>query len=79
MPRLSGRVMEKWTGMPVSGAVVNVNGVAIIADAGGNFAIDTPGATANIQVMHVNYQTANVNAPNGSQIEIDLVPNARAL
>lgn len=81
MPKLSGRVLEKWTGLPVSGAVVNVNGVTVIADTSGYFSINTPHQSVNIQVMHVGYSTLSesVYLAENNDIEFNLVPVVRSL
>lgn len=82
MPTLSGRVLEKWSGVPVSGAVVVINGITVIADGAGNFSINTPYQTANIQVLHVGYEpvveTLSLSSQ-GNPVEIALTPIARAL
>ncbi len=79
--RLSGRVIEKWSGMPVAGAVVTVNGITVIADGAGNFAVDTSYSPAAIQVIHVHHEpvTATVMIAGDTQIEITLTPVAGAL
>lgn len=81
MAILSGRVVEKWTGMPISGALVNVNGMTVIADGSGGFSVDTPHQTANVQVMHVNYTTVSTIVPmrGDTSIELNLVPVVRSL
>ena len=79
--RLSGRVIEKWSNVPVAGAVVTVNGVTVIADGAGNFAVDTQYSPAAVQVLHVHHElmTATVMVAEDTQIEITLTPIAGAL
>ncbi len=79
--RLSGRVIEKWSGVPIAGAVVTVNWVTVIADGAGNFAVDTQYSPAALQVIHVHHENlSEVVTLNGdTNIEITLTPIARAM
>lgn len=81
MSKLNGHVVEKWTGLPVSGAIVNVNGATVIADASGHFSIDTPYQITIIQIVHVGYTTLseNVYLAENNDIEFNLVPVVRSL
>lgn len=81
MQTLKGTVKGKWSGIALSGAVVIVNGVTVIADTTGSFSINVMQPQANIQVMHVNYATLTETITmNGDMtIGVDLTPTARAL
>lgn len=81
MPTLSGRVIEKWSGVPVSSAVVNVDGAQVLTDANGQFSVTTSSANVILQVMHVGYETLreSLTLSGDTNIYVDLTPTARAL
>lgn len=82
MTRISGKVIEKWSNKPVGNAIVTINVETVQTDAAGNFSIDTPNQTANIQVFHIGYEPIfekiSVIGEN-NQIEIILTPIVWAL
>lgn len=79
--RLSGRVIEKWSNVPVAGAVVTVNGITVIADGAGNFAVNTQYSPAAIQVLHVHHEPLSemVTMNGDTVVDIVLTPVAGAM
>lgn len=80
MPTLKGIVVEKWSGVPISSAVVVVNGIQVFTDGAGRFTVNTPSLQAQVQVLHANHETlsAVVELSAGvTEVELTMTPTAR--
>ncbi len=82
MPKIIGRVVEKWSNAPIANAVVNVNGRAYLTNGNGYFEADVQELAASISALHKNHETESATlqlSPDINQIIIELRPVVRAL
>lgn len=81
MPRIVGRVIEKWSGVPVANAVVNIAGKSYLTNGNGYFDADVLAGNASITAVHRNYETASGLAAlsEGAEVIIELKPIVGAL
>jgi uncharacterized membrane protein len=81
MPRIVGRVIEKWSGVPVVNAVVNIGGSTYLTNNNGYFDAEVQAGNVSITAMHKNYETESALAAltEGAEIIIELKPIVGAL
>lgn len=81
MPVLTGEVIDKFTGEPVHGAIVNVDGYRAYTDANGSFSISLPEGSYTITVSAPGYEeeTTSVSVFSDTSITILLTPIVRIL
>jgi len=81
MPVLSGEVLCRFTGEPVAGAIVNVNGYRAITGTDGSFSITVPEGTYTITVSASGFEQATTSASvyEDTFITILLTPIVRTL
>lgn len=80
MPTLKGTVVEKWSGIPISNAVVVVNGIQVFTDGAGRFSVNTPNLQAQVQVLHADHETLStvIGLSAGvTEVELTMKPIAR--
>jgi len=81
MPVLSGEVLDRFTGNPVAGAIVNANGYRAYTGADGTFTITIPEGTYTVTVYAPGYdtETTSVTVTGDTSITILLTPIAHTL
>lgn len=82
MPRLFGRVIEKWSNVPVANALVSIDGRSVLSRRDGSFIIDTTSQSVNFNVSHNLYEgisTMLALSLGDNDIDIVLTPIMRAL
>jgi len=57
MVRVTGRVVERFTKRPISGATVNIGGAVGYTDASGNFSVEANQGKQDLSITAVGYNT----------------------
>jgi hypothetical protein len=52
LPKIDGRVVEKYTRRPVSGAIVTVNGHSTYTNSNGTFSVQAPMGSVSLRIEH---------------------------
>lgn len=81
MPTITGEVLCRFTGNPVQGAIVNLNGYRAYTDSNGRFSITVPEGSYTITVYAPGYEeeTTSVSVFSDTSITILLTPTVRIL
>ena len=81
MPVLSGEVLDRFTGEPISGAIVNADGYRAYTGADGSFHITIPEGTYTVTVYAPGYdtETTSVTVVGDTSITILLTPIVHTL
>lgn len=56
MPKIRGKVIERYTKQPVAGAIINVGNNSTYTDKNGFFEVDTSMGQVVLQVTHRDFQ-----------------------
>lgn len=81
MPTITGEVLCRFTGNPVQGAIVNLNGYRAYTDSNGRFSITVPEGSYTITVYAPGYdtETLHVEVRADTYLSILLTPIAHTL